>query len=44
MGTRGLVYVVTARRSDGGWIHYRTCDRHEAAMLAQRFGTRPAME
>lgn len=38
METRGTVYLVTARRSDDGWIHYRTCDRHEAGAVAGRLG------
>jgi hypothetical protein len=38
MGTRGTVYLVEARRTDGGWIHYRTCDRREATRFADRFG------
>jgi hypothetical protein len=38
METRGLVYRVIARRNDGGWIHYRTCDRQEATAVAARLG------
>jgi hypothetical protein len=38
MGTRGLVYLVRARRGDLGWIHYRTCDRQEAATMARLLG------
>jgi hypothetical protein len=38
MATRGLVYLVTARRTDGGWIHYRTCDRSEARSWSDRLG------
>jgi hypothetical protein len=38
MTTRGTVYLVAARRGDGGWIYYRTCDRHEAQALAERLG------
>lgn len=38
MATRGLVYLVRARRADNGWITYRTCDRHEAARVAHRLG------
>jgi hypothetical protein len=36
--TRGLVYLVSARRSDDGWITYRTCDRSEAEGMARRLG------
>lgn len=36
MGTRGLVYLVTARRPDGGWIRFRTCDVNEATEFAER--------
>lgn len=43
MDTRGLVYLVTARRADGGWIHYRTCDRHEARTMADRLGVSVAV-
>jgi hypothetical protein len=39
MGTRGMVYVVRARRSDDAWITYRTCDRHEAERIARHLGT-----
>jgi hypothetical protein len=38
MDTRGMVYLVTARRSDLGWIRYRTCDRLEAELVAGRIG------
>ena len=38
MDTRGTVYLVTARRNDQGWIHYRTCDRSEADAVAGRIG------
>jgi len=44
MGTRGLVYLVTARRPDLGWIHYRTCDRQEAAAMARRLGVAVTVE
>lgn len=44
MGTRGTIYLVTARRPDGGWIRYRTCDRYEAAALAERLGVLIAVE
>ncbi len=44
MGTRGTIYLITARRPDGGWIHYRTCDRSEAATLAERLGAPVAVE
>jgi len=37
MGTRGMIFVVRAPRSDGGWIDFRTCDSVEAARLAARF-------
>jgi hypothetical protein len=39
MDIRGTVYLVRARRSDSGWIHYRTCDRREAEAVARTFGT-----
>lgn len=35
---RGLVYLVHARRSDGHWISYRTCDEAEARQVADRLG------
>lgn len=35
---RGLVYLVHARRSDGRWISYRTCDEAEARQVADRLG------
>ena len=38
MPTRGMVYLVRARRSDGVWINYRTCDRQEAKFVADVFG------
>jgi hypothetical protein len=38
MDTRGIVYLVSARRSDNGWIHFRTCDRLEARTMAGRLG------
>jgi|NGEPerStandDraft_6_1074524.scaffolds.fasta_scaffold81817_1 hypothetical protein len=38
MPTRGMVYLVRARRSDGVWINYRTCDQHEAKLVADAFG------
>ena len=44
MGTRGLVYLVRARRADAGWIHYRTCDRQEAATMAHRLGSTVTVE
>jgi hypothetical protein len=44
MSTRGTVYLVAARRGDGGWIYYRTCDRHEAQILADRLGAIVSME
>jgi hypothetical protein len=36
MDIRGTVYVVHARRRDGGWIDFRTCDRLEATRVAAR--------
>jgi hypothetical protein len=44
MTTRGTVYLVAARRGDGGWIYYRTCDRHEAQALADRLGVTVSVE
>jgi hypothetical protein len=44
MSTRGVVYLVAARRGDGGWIYYRTCDRHEAQTLAERLGVTVSVE
>jgi len=38
MTTRGLMYLVNAQRPDGGWIHFRTCDRLEAEQLARVLG------
>jgi hypothetical protein len=38
MPTRGMVYLVRARRSDGVWINYRTCDQQEAKLVADVFG------
>jgi hypothetical protein len=38
MDIRGVVYLVRAQRSDKGWIHYRTCDLHEAQSVARAFG------
>jgi hypothetical protein len=38
MATRGMVYLVHARRRDGRWIHFRTCDRVEAQALADALG------
>lgn len=35
---RGLVYLVHARRRDGRWISYRTCDEAEARQIADRLG------
>lgn len=43
MATRGLVYLVRARRSDDGWITYRTCDRYEAERVARRLGASVAL-
>ena len=34
----GVVYLVSAPRSDDGWIHFRTCDRAEAESVARTFG------
>lgn len=44
MATRGLVYLVRARRADNGWITYRTCDRHEADSVARRLGSTVTVE
>jgi hypothetical protein len=44
MGTRGRVYLVSARRADAGWIHYRTCDQREAATMARRLGSTVKVE
>ncbi|HEY6797234.1 MAG TPA: hypothetical protein VI248_21380 [Kineosporiaceae bacterium] len=44
MSTRGMVYLVAARRGDGAWIYYRTCDRHEAQVLAERLGVTVSVE
>jgi len=38
MTTRGIMYLVNARRPDGGWIYFRTCDRNEAQHLADVLG------
>ncbi len=38
MGYRGTMYLVRFRRRDGHWVEYRTCDRHEAERMAERFG------
>ena len=38
MTTRGIMYLVNARRPDGGWIYFRTCDRVEAERLAATLG------
>jgi hypothetical protein len=44
MGTRGLVYVVRAQRSDESWINFRTCDRREADAMAGRLGAAVTIE
>ena len=44
MGTRGMVYIVRAQRSDNGWIHFRTCDRQEARAMAGRLGVAVTLE
>ena len=44
MDTRGMIYVVRARRSDNGWIHFRTCDRQEARAMAGRLGVAVTLE
>jgi len=44
MGTRGMVYIVCAQRSDNGWIHFRTCDRYEAKAMADRLGVAVTFE
>lgn len=36
MNNCGTVYLVNARRRDGGWIAFRTCDRAEAVRVAAR--------
>jgi hypothetical protein len=38
MTNRGLVYLVHVQRRDGRWIHYRTCDVHEAHRVAAALG------
>jgi hypothetical protein len=43
MPTRGMVYLVRARRSDGLWINYRTCDQREAKLVADAFGVAVAI-
>jgi hypothetical protein len=44
MGTRGLVYVVRAQRTDDAWITFRTCDRVEADRMAGRLGVLVTIE
>ncbi|HEX2807401.1 MAG TPA: hypothetical protein VHN80_14645 [Kineosporiaceae bacterium] len=44
MDTRGMIYVVRARRSDNGWINFRTCDRQEARRMAGRLGVPVTLE
>jgi hypothetical protein len=44
MLTRGMVYLVRARRSDGLWINYRTCDQCEARLVADVFGVAVTIE
>jgi hypothetical protein len=44
MLTRGMVYLVGARRSDGLWINYRTCDQREAKLVADVFGVAVTIE
>jgi hypothetical protein len=44
MVNRGLVYVVHARRRDGQWISYRTCDEKEALQVAARLGVQVTAE
>lgn len=38
MTNRGLMYLVHTQRRDGEWIHFRTCDEHEARRIAAALG------